>query len=133
MSLEQLTKNELVKQLRESQQANKALQAKLNELENIGNTTNEVSTELPYLGVSQFREANGAGGYIVKLSFDLDGRCKILSKEYKNESYKVNWEAVKFLEEKIEKQTEFVGNSTVQEDASNEVESGDVTGEADEN
>lgn len=118
MSLEQLKKDDLVKELRTAQQENKSLQTEVEQLkkqvselseqkDNAGNTDQEVG-ELPYLAVSQFREAVGKGGRVIRLRFDLQGNAKIVSNDYFNENYKVNWEAVKILETEVENQKEVV-------------------------
>lgn len=118
MSLEQLTKPELVKELREANQNNKALQTEVEQLkkqvaelsdqkDNVGNSEQEAS-QLPYLAVSQFREAGGNGGRVIKLRFNLQGDAEIISNEKYSADYKVNFEAVKILETEIEKQIEVV-------------------------
>jgi len=109
MSLEQKNKPELVKELRETIQRNKELEARIKELEedtsNNGNVIQPAVTtddKLPYLAVSLLR---GKGKYfVVKLAFDLKGNAKVISKVEKAKDYNAYYDAERFLNTDIDKQ-----------------------------
>lgn len=103
MSLEQMNKSELVKQLRESIQANKELESRIKELEEdkvSGNVANELI--LPYKAVSLLR--GGGKFYIVKLAYDIKGNAKVVSKEEKSKDYSAYYDAERFLNTDIDRQ-----------------------------
>ena len=103
MSLEQMTKADLVKQLRETIQANKELESQMKEIQEdkvTGNVAGEL--ELPYIGVSLLR---GKGHYyIVKLAYDIKGNAKVVSREKRNTDYNAYYDAEIFLNTVIDRQ-----------------------------
>jgi hypothetical protein len=110
MSLEQMNKPQLVKELRETIQLNKELATRIKELEddkvngNVpeGDVVQTGEVKLPYLAVSLLR---GRGKYfIVKLAYDLKGNAKVLSKVEKAKDYNAYYDAERFLNTDIDKQ-----------------------------
>lgn len=103
MSLEQLTKADLVKQLRETIQANKELESRIKEIEEdkvSGNVANEAV--MPYLGISLLR---GGGKYfIVKLAYDIKGNAKVTSRVEMDRDYKAYYDAERYLSTDLDKQ-----------------------------
>jgi hypothetical protein len=118
MSIESLTKADLIKEVRKLTQENKILEASLTELnasikvtENAtveANTTSEeVIKELPYLAVSIVKKDHNTHR-VIQVRFDLEGNAKVdFSKEkVQKEGYRAGYEAAKLMETIVANQEE---------------------------
>lgn len=114
MSIEAMSKVELVKEVRRLTQENKLLEASIASTDNVGNTLNgdntddrDVSTELPYLAVSIVKKDHNTHR-VIQVRFDLNGNAKVdFSKEkIEKEGYRAGYEAAKLMETIVANQEE---------------------------
>jgi DNA-directed RNA polymerase specialized sigma54-like protein len=114
MSIEQMNKSELVKEVRRLTQENKLLEAENKDLANATNSAVEsvlATTEelvaatkveldsLPYLAVSIIKKDNN-NHRVLQIRFDLDGNAKVDFSKDKvlKEGYRASYEAAKLME-----------------------------------
>ena len=114
MSIEAMSKAELVKEVRRLTQENKLLEASIVSTDNVGNSLNgdntddkDVSKELPYLAVSIVKKDHN-NHRVIQVRFDLDGNAKVdFSKEkLEKEGYRAGYEAAKLMETIVANQEE---------------------------
>lgn len=111
MSLEQMKKEDLVRELRTTQQTNKDLEVEIKELktkikdleEDKTNNGNKIEVSLPYKGVSLLKDKKRKRSSLVRIQFDLKGNCKVDMKEF-TQDHTAYFNAEKVLNEELIRQ-----------------------------